>query len=244
MRRLSPLVAIGAISFLLAGAVSAGAAKLITGRDIKNGSIELADLSTKARKALATPGPQGDTGAAGADGAPGAAGEPGARGETGATGATGATGETGATGAPGPSGTPGADGTNGTPGAEGATGPTIIAGSMAADNGWSSPGTGSNFGSEASALVPVPPDSSHTAKSLVATVNTPPGAGKSITITLRVDQVDSALTCTIAGASALSCQPPDGTIVVIPAGSRLSLHTTTTGAPIVFTIAYAYRAEF
>jgi hypothetical protein len=144
----------------------------------------------------------------------------------------------------GAGGSPGSAGTNGTPGAAGVAGPTIIAGTVAADNGWSSPGTGSNYGSEESALVPVPADSSYTAKSLIATINAPAGAGNSVTITLRVNQADSALSCTIEGATATTCEPPTGTTAVAPAGARIAMHSVASGSPSTPTIAYAYRGEF
>lgn len=66
---------------LLAGAVAtAGAAKLLTGRDVKDGSITLKDLAKPVRTKLATaraPGPAGPAGPAGAPGAAGAPGPPG-----------------------------------------------------------------------------------------------------------------------------------------------------------------------
>lgn len=219
MRRFAHPVAIGAITFFLGASVSAGAAQLITGKDIKNRSIELRDISLKARSSLA--------------GAKGATGATGAKGASGANGANGATGATGATGAPGSAGAA----------AAGGAGAWIVAGTMGA-GGWSSPGTGSNYGSEASALVPVPAGSSYTAKSLIATINTPAGDGKSVSITLRVNQVDSALSCTISGDTATSCEPPSGTTVVVPAGARLSMRSVTSGSPSTPSIAYAYRGEF
>ncbi|MEY2513927.1 MAG: hypothetical protein QOJ89_1285 [bacterium] len=248
MRRLSPSIVIGALMFFLGAAVSAGAAKLITSADIKNGTIQLVDISTKARTSLA--GATGATGSAGAKGATGAPGGAGAKGDTGATGATGATGTTGAAGATGPQGPQGAGGaagsagSNGTPGAAGVSGPAILAGTVGADGGWTSPGGGGNYGSESGAQVPVPADSSYTAKSLIATIAAPAGAGRSVTVTLRLNATDTALTCTIAGDSATSCTPPDGTTAVIPGGSKIALHSVVGGGATTPTVAYAYRAEF
>ncbi|MEP9364788.1 collagen-like protein [Nocardioides sp. CN2-186] len=54
------------------------AGKLITGKQIKDGSIETKDLSKKAQASL-----KGERGPAGADGSPGAQGEPGAQGPQG-----------------------------------------------------------------------------------------------------------------------------------------------------------------
>ena len=134
---------------LLAGTTSATATSLITGkqirdgsvggrdvrnaslrgRDVKNGTILRRDLSKRVRALLdraaaqgvtgAAPGAKGDSGAAGAKGDAGATG---AKGDTGATGAKGDKGDTGATGAPGATGANGSNGANGAPGADGADG--------------------------------------------------------------------------------------------------------------------------
>ena len=67
----------------VATAGTATAAKLITGKDIKNGSIARKDLNTAVRAELSEPakpgprGPAGPAGPAGAKGAPGAPGAPG-----------------------------------------------------------------------------------------------------------------------------------------------------------------------
>lgn len=103
---------------------------------IVNGSIDIADLSPSARRALkgatgargrvGVVGPQGVAGASGStgpSGQPGAAGKQGRRGKQGATGATGAQGPKGYTGAQCPKGDTGASGTIGTKGDTGATGP-------------------------------------------------------------------------------------------------------------------------
>jgi hypothetical protein len=63
---------------------TAGTMALITGAQIKNGSVGLVDLNTKAKRTL-----RGQRGARGARGAPGPAGAPGAAGASGAPGAAG-----------------------------------------------------------------------------------------------------------------------------------------------------------
>ena len=71
------------LGLLIATAATAGAASLITGKQIKDGSISSKDLSKAVRAQLnkaAVPGPSGAPGAAGRDGAPGAAGKNGADG--------------------------------------------------------------------------------------------------------------------------------------------------------------------
>jgi hypothetical protein len=74
-------------------AASATIAALITGKQIKNGSIGLVDLSGKAKRAL-----KGQRGPAGPQGAPGATGAQGAQGATGAQGAQGVQGVPGLAG--------------------------------------------------------------------------------------------------------------------------------------------------
>lgn len=76
------------IAVLLTGVGTATAATLITSAQIKNGTIQMIDISSKAKKAL--------RGQRGPRGFEGAAGPAGAAGPTGATGATGATGPAGA----------------------------------------------------------------------------------------------------------------------------------------------------
>jgi hypothetical protein len=102
-KRISPasvLALIVALFVVLTG--TATAAKLITGAQIKNGSIGLVDLNAKAKKALkgqrgpvGATGPQGPAGAAGPVGPAGASGAKGAQGDPGEDGADGLDGEKG-----------------------------------------------------------------------------------------------------------------------------------------------------
>jgi hypothetical protein len=110
-----PAVALAVTGLLVVGAPTVGAAALITGKDIKNGSLtgkDLRDDTLKGRDvrdgSLTTSdfrglpaGPQGPTGPAGPTGA---TGEQGPAGPTGATGAAGAQGPTGPAGVNGPAG--------------------------------------------------------------------------------------------------------------------------------------------
>jgi len=85
----SLLVAIAAV--VVASTGTAVAAKAITSKDIKNGTIQLADLSAAARGALVGGrGPQGPVGPAGGAGAQGPKGETGATGPAGTSAAGGA----------------------------------------------------------------------------------------------------------------------------------------------------------
>jgi hypothetical protein len=85
------------VSAIVAGTASAGVTTLITSKQIKDGTIQLRDLSPSATQQLH--GRAGQEGAAGPKGDTGATGPQGPKGDTGATGAA---------GPPGPKGDPGA----------------------------------------------------------------------------------------------------------------------------------------
>ena len=74
------MVAAFVLGLVIATAATAGAARLITGKQIKDGSIGSRDLAKAVRTQIGKPGPAGPVGATGAPGAPGAAGPQGARG--------------------------------------------------------------------------------------------------------------------------------------------------------------------
>ncbi len=113
MNRWHLLGAFAAGAIIATAATGAATKMMITGSEIKNGSITARDLSPALRAQLQAPraagpqgdrGPQGEAGAPGTQGAPGlpgAAGAQGLPGSQGAQGATGATGAVGADGAPG-----------------------------------------------------------------------------------------------------------------------------------------------
>ena len=84
--------------------VSSAVKKLVTGKDIKNGTVTEKDLARAVRKKLAALRLAGPAGAQGAQGLPGATGPAGTRGADGAVGPAGATGPAGAMGATGPTG--------------------------------------------------------------------------------------------------------------------------------------------
>ena len=118
-------IAICAAILAISGGASAGAHSLLTGKDIRNGSIAERDLSASVRHKLAqrplqgAQGPQGatgatgDTGPKGAQGVPGEAGPRGSQGEPGPRGAQGLPGEAGPTGPVGPQGPKGDTGPQG-----------------------------------------------------------------------------------------------------------------------------------
>ena len=210
-------VAVGVGALVIGAAATATAAKLIDSGDIKNGSIKLKDLSQKTQDAL-----KGQVGATGPQGPQGIQGIQGIQ------------------GLQGPGGAAGADGTNGTPGASGVAGPTIISSAMPSTDGHQPPGSGSNLGSDASAQVPVPPGSSYTAKSFVASTSVAVGVAP-LVISFRINGVDTALKCTIPVAQT-SCDAGAASVVV-PAGAKVSMQTTASGATPSF-VGYAFRGEF
>jgi hypothetical protein len=97
------IAVLGTVALTLMITTGAFAAKgMLTGSDIKNGSIGTVDLSKSAKAAL-----KGHQGAQGEKGATGGKGDTGAAGPQGPAGATGATGTTGAQGPKGPAGVSG-----------------------------------------------------------------------------------------------------------------------------------------
>jgi Collagen triple helix repeat (20 copies) len=100
-RRFTPamIVAMIALGVALSGTAVAGTTNLITGGQIANGTIKLADIHSSAKTALkGQRGAKGDTGATGARGPAGAPGTPGTQGHQGEQ---------------GPQGEPGIDGKDG-----------------------------------------------------------------------------------------------------------------------------------
>jgi hypothetical protein len=83
-KRPSAALVIACLALFAALGGTATAAKLITSKDIKNGSIKASDLSAAAKRALkGNRGARGPSGPQGAPGVPGPAGAPGAPGPTG-----------------------------------------------------------------------------------------------------------------------------------------------------------------
>ena len=71
------------------------------------------------------------------------------------------------------------------------------------------------------------PNASLTAQDLAVMATAAPGVGNSVTVTLRDDGVDTAVTCTISGLST-TCNSAAAS-ATIAAGSRLSFELTSTG---------------
>jgi hypothetical protein len=165
---------VATLAVAIGAAGMAGAAQLLTGKDIKDGSILAKDLSKKTRASL--------KGKVGPAGPAGPAGPQGPQGDGGAAGSA---------------------GTNGTPGASGVAGPSIVISAMPTDNGHQPPGSGSNVGDDATAQVPVPPGSAYTAKSFNASTSVNVGTA-AVTIAFRVNGVDQLSCTIPVGQSSCS----------------------------------------
>lgn len=166
-----------------------------------------------------TTGPQGATGA---QGAIGPQGPPGPTGDTGSQGPQGPAGPQGAQGPPGPDGPTGATGSRG-PAVFSARANSYVSGTMFA------PVTGiATVTSLEGDVETLAPNASLAAKDLSVKVTAAPGAAASVTVTLRDDGADTAVTCTVSGLST-TCNSAAAS-ATISAGSGLSLKITSTGA--------------
>jgi hypothetical protein len=125
---------------------TAYAAKLITGANIKDGSITVADLSRKTQTSLH--GAAGAKGLIGSKGSAGAKGARGSKGRLGVTGAQGVHGIQGAVGAAGPAGAQGAAGSPGATGLQGANGSNGAAGAAGTNGSNGAPGTPGTNGAD------------------------------------------------------------------------------------------------
>ncbi|MFL5846396.1 MAG: hypothetical protein ACJ762_17050 [Solirubrobacteraceae bacterium] len=195
------------LGILIGGLIVGGtatAARLITGRNIKNGSIQLVDLSASARASL--------------------------RGATGPAGPAGAKGDTGAKGDSGNPGLNGASGSNGAAGAAGVPGAGIATSLFSIDstNPTFSMIGGGATGSEAGGQIVIPPGGDIAAKQMSAFVRTSLTQG-SVAVTLRVDGADSALTCTIT-FPATSCSN-GAAAVTLSAGQKINVRVVPASNP-------------
>lgn len=125
--RVSPAMVVAMLALLVAlGGTATAAGVLITGKQVKDGSLTGLDVKDKSLRAKDFEGS-----VRGGLGPQGPAGPPGPRGETGPQGTVGPGGPSGGpgpTGAPGPPGSAGAAGATGPPGPAGSTGPAGPAG--------------------------------------------------------------------------------------------------------------------
>jgi hypothetical protein len=138
------------------------------------------------------------------------------------------TGPAGPAGQPGAPGTPGADGTRGTDGVNGQQGAS--AASMLTGNTGNVPtpvgpeftyylhpsGISDYWGQHAFADM-LSPERTVVARDLAMSLPNPPGAaGEFYRITLQLNQADTALTCTVSGATDVSCGDSEHTVTIPP----------------------------
>jgi hypothetical protein len=199
------------------GAVS-GAAGLITGKDIKDGTVKKVDLAPKVRAKLGVPGP---TGPPGSTGAPGPSGSP---------------------GPVGPSGPPGPPGQSGAPGSDApGDGPAVVAGRITnptaqtlclvgSPSGLSStrPCAGASF---AKTWMPAPRTGQ--IRSFIADSSSAPTVGG--TVYLRVNSAN--FPCEILVGTTSCAMGPIG----VTAGDRLSIEFDWDDAGAVPELSFGYQ---
>jgi hypothetical protein len=167
--------------------------------------------------AVGPQGPQGEAGPAGPQGEQGPVGPAGADGAVGPQGPQGEAGPQGEVGPQGPAGPAGADGTSG----------SLLGGnySNTSDGNFLSPFNPS-AGSEENTSLPV---SSGSARKLFVNVGTPLDAGASVTLTLRQNGADTALTCTVGEGESTCSNVVDE--VAFADGDLLSVRYNEAGNP-------------
>jgi hypothetical protein len=194
--------------------------------------------------AVGPQGPQGEAGPQGLPGEPGPAGPAGADGAVGPQGAQGEVGPQGAQGEAGPAGPQGPEGPQGLQGLQGEAGPQGEVGPQgpAGADGTSGSLLGGNYsntsdgnflspfnpsaGSEENTSLPV---SSGTARKLFVNVGTPLDAGASVTLTLRQNGADTALTCSVGEGESTCSNVVDE--VAFADGDLLSVRYNEAGNP-------------
>jgi hypothetical protein len=134
------------------------------------------------------------------------------------TGPAGPAGAVGATGAPGATGQPGATGSSASS--------MLTAGSMniaavVGETRYMHPSGGSDFFGDVNFADMLSPNQPVVAHDLAVRLGNAAGAGESYEITLLVEDVETALGCTIAGDTATACSNSTARIE-IPAGSKIA----------------------
>jgi hypothetical protein len=201
---LSSRLTVAVVALAIGIAATAGAAKMLTGKDIKNGTITKKDLAPSVRALLGVPGPQGPAGPKG---------------------------DTGATGAQGTAGTAGVAGADGQSGQSGSSAPALLFTNGGLDNAsarWMAPGIGGASASETQ--VPLPAGVGLNARDLTVSLVNAPGGGKSFTFTFRKNGVDTALACQVSGTDK-TCTSPSNQVIPLVAGDLMSIRATPSGTP-------------
>lgn len=165
------------------------------------------------------------------------------QGDTGATGATGAMGAQGLMGPPGPAGPQGptgATGATGPPGANGTSGSAIGGNypSNTGNNEFLMPWGVTSSGTEANASVPLP---AGTASKLVVSLTAAPGTGGSVTIRIRKNAGNTALTCTVSG-TATTCTDTVNSVTFSDGDLLSILYTKANAAAARIRFAFEYNS--
>lgn len=226
-----------ALAVALGGTATAAGVARITSAEIKNGTIQLADINKRAQAKLR--GRRGPPGAAGIT----AQGVQGLQGPPGDVGATGPAGADGAPGPQGPAGPTGPAGAQGPPGAAGADGASAVFGRVNALSTTTQFGPVSGTASAAlveSEVTQLSPGSAVVMRDLAVKLSAAPGIGASRTFTLRDDGAGTAVACTIAGLDT-SCTS-GASSAPVSAGSELSIQSSVSGLPTVASALYGWRA--
>ena len=160
---------------------------------------------------------------------------------------TGPAGANGIAGAPGQQGVPGQSGQQGGQGVRGASASSMLTGNTGnipvpiGAPRWLHPsGVSDTWGATTFAEMPSP-NTPVVARDLAVKLGNPAGAGESYTITLQIDGVDTALTCTVAGDTDTSCGNSNAR-VSIAARSNLSFQVETTAGATSRRVLFAWRA--
>lgn len=132
----------------------------------------------------------------------------------------------------GPRGQQGQQGTQGPQGPPGADARAVFSSQMTSFSGAASPAFGGVSGIDPVTLVErqvetLVPAGGLTATNLAVRTSSAPGSGNSVTVTLRDDEVDTALSCTVSG-TATTCTNTTAS-ATISGGSVISLQLSSTG---------------
>ncbi|MGH2920656.1 MAG: hypothetical protein ACRDKU_01115 [Gaiellaceae bacterium] len=149
----------------------------------------------------------------------------------------------------GPKGPRGLRGTQGGGGDSGANGPAsaviftarATAYSSAVNPGYASVTGATQVTATESQAETLAPAAGFAASNLAVRVASAPGAGSSLTVTLRANGADTPLTCTIAAADT-TCSNTSVS-AAIPAGSTLSIQVSSTGAILTTTLLVGFQGR-
>ena len=192
---------------------TAVAEQLLTGADVKDGSVKLKDLARSVRAQLDESGPRGESGPQGLPGAPGPAGQAGAQGPVG-------------------------------------VGSQLLGGRAIASVTSGSPrftaviGGNSNFQLEPNVQIAAPPGAVSVTDLRIRQPPQTAVSSATLTFTLRVNGVDSAVSCSlVVTAAAPSCNS-GGAVASVSPSDLLSLGIVSAGSKVVANAAFSLDLNF